>query len=769
MIYSQKHHHTNIHHNPPPHINRPHHHHHNSNNNNNIHSSIHNTLHKANKRNQKLTLNSSAAAVTGGGCDACGKPLICDSCIGPITPDDSRSLPLQPPTDNNNNNNPIAAPPSNNNNNNTTITTQHHNDFDDYFSAKPPAPLLVLSPQSASLLDPLNIKSFYSLWSVFSKCSNTLENGKRLENMSWRLWNRELLFDDDSSCSSSANTSLASSISSITELCRPTMGEPCEPMSELNARPRRSHSLVESQKSLTQGFNIDKDTPVHNANDTTAPAKADNNTPASRNLSQQSVTLARRNTCSGVVRRAPSTQALNVASSTVNHTGTTNTTRQHASLFPSNPRKLAPRSQACQPSQPTSNTLHKPSLHNPTLAAGPHGQNPPLKPKTSSLFANPPARKSVSLFPDSSTHQQRLADVNKALSLNPRDKRHQAVINSDSDDDDLSTDDDSDSFEDTRSQRSSIHQANMGFSQTNHPSTTSIVRGFGPSQISISIRSSAQLNGANTTAIPNSNESLTKARPNQITKEKMFFIESSSSPESEKNNSLTSSFSLAKAEPLPPAKISSLFGEPKVRTEKRSLNVLNEADSEDNDDFDSDDFFDSDEDEFENDSSWDSVDDESDNSASMSGDHAFERIESQPRLLNRPSLLSSMFLNKLHEEQSPVTGAKSTTAPEQYTHVSKSLTAPAAGATTKYDFDLHSPRTTRRNMLACELSDSVRRNLICERKQLSNVTHTGGKIQRRHTSVDMVGLTKYQHQSQRLPEDDWNGLNFDFDYHARGW
>jgi hypothetical protein len=751
MIYSQKHHHTNIHHNPPPHINHPHHHHSNKN-----------TFHKANKQNQKLTLNSSVAAVTGSGCDTCEKPLTCDSCIGPITPDDSRSLPLQQTT----------APLGDN----TTITThnQHHNDFDDYFSAKPTAPLLVLSPQSASLLDPLNIKSFYSLWSVFSKCSNTLENGKRLENMSWRLWNRELLFDDDSSCNSSANTSLASSISSITELCRPNISSDDSPMGE--ARSQRSHSLVESQKTLTQRFNING-TPnptVNNTNNTTAPVKTDNTSTVFRDPSQQSVTLARRNTCSGVVQHAPSTQALNVASYTVNHTGTTNTTRQHVSLFPSNPRTLAPRSQACQPSHPTSNALHKQKLHNPSSAAASHVQTPPLRAKTSSLFAHPPARKPASLFPDSSTCQRRPPDTDKGLSLNLRDKRHQAVINSDSDDDDLSTDDDNGNFEDTRLRRSSTHQISTGFSQTNLPSTTSIVRGFGPSQVSISVRSSAHLHSANMAATTNSNESLTKARPNQITKEKMFFIESSSSPESEKNNSLTSSFSLTMAEPQVPAKINSLFGEPKVRTEKRSLNMLNEAYSEDNYDFDSDDFFDSDEDEFDDDSAWDSVDDESDNSASMSGDHAFERIESRPRLLNRPSLLSSMFLNKLHEEQSAVTGAKSpsaTTTPDQYTHVSKSLTTAAAITTNKYDVDLHSPRTARRNMLACELSDSVRRNLLCERKQLSNISH--GKIQRRHTSVDMVGLSKYQQQqqqqSQRLSEDDWNGLNFDFDYHARGW
>ncbi|KAF9647010.1 DUF1752-domain-containing protein, partial [Thelephora ganbajun] len=31
----------------------------------------------------------------------------------------------------------------------------------------------------------------YSLWSVFTKCKNSVQDGRRLENLSWRLWHRE--------------------------------------------------------------------------------------------------------------------------------------------------------------------------------------------------------------------------------------------------------------------------------------------------------------------------------------------------------------------------------------------------------------------------------------------------------------------------------------------------------------------------------------------------------------------------------------------------
>lgn len=62
---------------------------------------------------------------------------------------------------------------------------------------KPQMPILSLSPHTMGSIDPSDADSMCSLWSVFSKCADSLENGRRLENISWRLWNRELLFDSD--------------------------------------------------------------------------------------------------------------------------------------------------------------------------------------------------------------------------------------------------------------------------------------------------------------------------------------------------------------------------------------------------------------------------------------------------------------------------------------------------------------------------------------------------------------------------------------------
>lgn len=725
MIYTQKDHHNSVHHKLHSHPNHP-----------QQHTNIHNTFHKANKHHQKFHLDSNSNAANGGDHDTCEKPLNSHKCIGPITSDNSHS-PQQ-----------HTASPSHD----TTVIKHQPRKFDDYFPAKPQVPLLVLSPQSASLLDPLNIESYYSLWSVFSKCSTTLENGKRLENMSWRLWNRELLLDDDSSSNCSTNSSLASSISSITEICCPAISSDAAVKGGANDRFKRSHSVVENKTKMTS--TTSNVTSIKNTTDS-------NN--ITRDIPQHINLLGRRNTYSGVVRRLPSTQTLNVASSTVNPSSTTNTTRRHASLFPSN-NSSSTRNLAFQPSQrsqPASNTTHKQSLHKNSSVVGLNANDRQLK-STSSLFNNPPARKPVSLFPKPSASQLKLTQV-----VSPRDKRYPAVVDSDSDDDDLSTDDDM--FDGPRLHKSDNRQKNTLSQPNQHhisstTSTTSIVRGFGPSQVSISVRSSANLHSANPAATTDKfTESLTKARPNQVAKENMFFIESSSSLESEKNNSLMSSFSPTKPGPAPPAKVNSLFVEPKASLKKGSFSA-NQIESDD-DDFDSDDFLDSDEEDFDNNSAWDSVDDESDNSGSVPNNSAFERVDSRPRLLNRPSLLSSLFLNKLNDSQAIDNEDTSASTGDQYTHVLNSSMTKIAAAT--HDFDLHSPRTTRRNMLACELSDSVRRDLLRERKQISNVSREDHKIVRRHTSVDMLGLSNYQ-QQQKL-DDDWNNLTCDFDYHARGW
>ncbi|KAF2858689.1 DUF1752-domain-containing protein [Piedraia hortae CBS 480.64] len=81
-----------------------------------------------------------------------------------------------------------------------------------------------------------------------------------------------------------------------------------------------------------------------------------------------------------------------------------------------------------------------------------------------------------------------------------------------------------------------------------------------------------------------------------------------------------------------------------------------------------------------------------------------------------------------------------------------------------------SPRTTRRNMLSTELTESLRKNLLWERQYRS--TSNLMKMKRRHTTQDMTKL-------RQLPEPVTLGANRQFtneyfdaglqEYHAKGW
>ncbi|KYK55013.1 hypothetical protein DCS_06974 [Drechmeria coniospora] len=44
-------------------------------------------------------------------------------------------------------------------------------------------------------VDTANPANLYSMWTVFSRCAESVEQGRRLENLSWRLWQREQLVE----------------------------------------------------------------------------------------------------------------------------------------------------------------------------------------------------------------------------------------------------------------------------------------------------------------------------------------------------------------------------------------------------------------------------------------------------------------------------------------------------------------------------------------------------------------------------------------------
>lgn len=86
----------------------------------------------------------------------------------------------------------------------------------------------------------------------------------------------------------------------------------------------------------------------------------------------------------------------------------------------------------------------------------------------------------------------------------------------------------------------------------------------------------------------------------------------------------------------------------------------------------------------------------------------------------------------------------------------------------------HSPRTTRRNMLATELTESLRKHLLWERKQKS--TTANAFANRRHTAQNLARLQEYPGpKADQAVEDasktnSWdNHYDAPWEYHARGW
>lgn len=86
-----------------------------------------------------------------------------------------------------------------------------------------------------------------------------------------------------------------------------------------------------------------------------------------------------------------------------------------------------------------------------------------------------------------------------------------------------------------------------------------------------------------------------------------------------------------------------------------------------------------------------------------------------------------------------------------------------------------SPRTTRRNMLATELTESLRRHLLWERSQKSSTANA--VLKRRHTSQDVANLKQYPEQPCMKKSEDANSGSWNQyfqketheGYHSKGW
>ncbi len=332
-------------------------------------------------------------------------------------------------------------------------------------------------------------------------------------------------------------------------------------------------------------------------------------------------------------------------------------------------------------------------------------------------------------------------------------------------------------------------------SNTSELSSHSIVRGFSSEKPS-SYRSQSRLAPA---PIP---QSINATKEDLQKKKGAIFMLGGSSGEDESSleehmsfRPHRSSLSDGLKQPLTRRKQTSFKDEVVTRT-------INEGAHEDEEVFESDD---EDEDEDVSESAIDDDDDSSEweDSVTESGRSSveekpiFQRVDSKPNLTSRRSLLT----NLLHQSQraAALSNAASKSTPAMQRSRTSSPNGPSVAAspdeestllmrgpgiprskpiimtTSNIHPPLLSPRTTRRNMLATELTESLRRHLLHERQQKS--TTTNAVLKRRHTAHDVVNLQDFPGKHVTQPSKNTSKTNpwnhyFDHglgEYHQKGW
>lgn len=324
----------------------------------------------------------------------------------------------------------------------------------------------------------------------------------------------------------------------------------------------------------------------------------------------------------------------------------------------------------------------------------------------------------------------------------------------------------------------------------------SVVRGFSPNLISSSYRSHTHLAPSFPTRHSVSPLGKTGEQPK---KGDMFLLGGSSDDGSSLEDRYVhqprqSSLTAGLRRPLAAKKQTSFRDEVVSRTINHKL-------SADEDVFESDDEIDAsesaidDDDEDEDGSEWE--DSTSDSGEGSNDKHLFQRVDSRPHLVSRRSLLTTLIhqgdraaafanqasrsspaLRRLDLPRSSDSSANSSLDDESnLTMPSRSkmtgarpiiMTAPSRHPPAL------SPRTTRRNMLATELTESLRKHLLWERQQKS--TTANAVLRRRHTAFDVSNLQEYPGQRPDLPKDgsknnSWNHFfdNGSGEYHQAGW
>ncbi|KAJ5612486.1 hypothetical protein N7510_005680 [Penicillium lagena] len=581
-------------------------------------------------------------------------------------------------------------------------------------------PVLTVDADNIHKVDTANAQSLHGMWMVFSKCADYMDQGRRLENLSWRLWTRETFCVEPEK----------SSDTSVLPLLRSEAGEPPELSASVESAASDQAERIEAhiKRPKCQDYR---------------PAVVRDDSMASLGRGKEkhitSLDLER--------------MVLNIKE-----------------------RKcLEPLTTVVSPTAPVVDITPRPSTSTPT---------PPSAVSTAKQVIFPPR-------PTQKPH-----DSTESCSTTAPEGN-----------------DDSDSTQVTASDTSVSSSGVLpcpGLMKS-----PSVVRGFSPSHISSSFRSQAKLS-----ADPSPSQSTTQLKPSPLKKKGgMFTLGGSSGDDDESSfedrmvaseNPVADSPAVG-SKPSPAKKMASFSDHVTSRTIRhpKSPSRLDEDAIETDDDV-SESAIEDDED-----SDWEDSVTESGRSSvdERERPEMFQRVDSRPNLVSRRSLLTMMmhqpgrmqnnaFRSSPALQRSRLTspnGPSIPASPPENDEENLTMRGPDVPRSKPIVMKppttqslAHSPRTTRRNMLATELTESLRKHLLWERQQKSA---TANAFKRRHTAHDMKNLQEYpdprraqveasanigpnanpggQPKDKDLAKNgSWTNYTTDFgpwEYHVKGW
>lgn len=577
-------------------------------------------------------------------------------------------------------------------------------------------PIVRVETGSIHTIETGDVQNLFGLWSVFSKCSPAMEDGKRYENMAWRLWGRETFccapdhlfpprwsFERQLSIDNDATAAAATAAAELPELS----------------------TSVGSNDSNSEGALT---------------------TTTRSNSSLSPPDLRRRDSTNSQAREARGKHMTPIDLEKVVHS-----IQEKRAIEPLSPLppKLAAQTLPQQSKKRITDTKPRPSSPPPSAARYvPESSSSTLVTALGSENMSPPVGSDVSTSTDLSAH--------------------------------------------------------------------SVVHGFDPTHISTSTRSSTNLAPTpilKNTTLPRSGPS--KAQP---VKRKLPMFTLGGSSDEDNHSSLEASMcTFAKRSPLseslkpvvPMRKTTSFKSEVYARTIEDATSEESEGAIEsDSDEDESDD--NAIEEEDSDDEEW-----EDDDEPSSSSVTEFHRVDSRPNLVSRRSLLTTALnqgeraqaLQNAASRSSPAirrsrtstpNGPSTGTSPHEDSGLLMRPQVPCSKPIIMTTSNVHppalSPRTTRRNMLQTELTQSLRQNLLWERQQKNATTNAVNKrhqsavsdpaLRRAMTTNDIKGLTTFPQQGGMNKSSTFrdavnaaknnNSYNDYFDqglqeYHQKGW